>query len=146
MGSLNIVLGNSTEEQSRGYTYRDFDIKFVKGNKDYNTLDDLEAVQRGLANIFTWEKGQRILLPEFGNNIRSFLYEPINEETITNLGESLRGTIETWEPRVKIDELNVSTDPDDDHTLIVQMLFSIPTLSEQQFIFNDAIRGDLGEI
>jgi phage baseplate assembly protein W len=148
MGSLNISFGPIDEEKNRGYTWRDFDIVITQaeGNKDIDTLSDLAAIQQGLSNIFTWTQGERILLPEFGNRIRALLYEPINQKTINDVGTELRTLINRWEPRVLVDRIIVDTDPDDPHALIVTLEFSIPSLSQQQFVFTQFITGDVGVI
>tara|TARA_R110002020_G_scaffold90534_11_gene220471 strand:+ start:72 stop:512 length:441 start_codon:yes stop_codon:yes gene_type:complete len=146
MGSLNISLGSNDITQERGFKYRDFDIRFVVGNKDYNTHDDLDAVFQGLRNIFGWNKGERIILPEFGNNIRSFLYEPINDKTINDISRDLKNTIERWEPRVLITTVNARRDPEDEHTLVVELIFTVPTLSNDEFVFEEFITGEAGAI
>lgn len=148
MGSLNISLGPKNEERKRGYTYRDFDIRLVQNidNKDINTISDLKAIQNGLRNIFSWEQGQRILLPAFGNNLRKFLYEPLDTKLISDIGADLRTTIERWEPRILIEDVLVNTDPNDPHTLIVELSYYIPTLSEKRYVYEHSLNPNIGPL
>ena len=78
MASINITLDTVNETNRRGYTYRDVDYNFVLDARgyDFNNFDDINAIRNGLVNIFSWRRGERIILPEFGNTLYRFLYEP----------------------------------------------------------------------
>ena len=39
---------------------------------------NVKAVQQAVHNIFSWLPGERIINPEFGTNLRRYLYEGIN--------------------------------------------------------------------
>ena len=139
MGSVNINLGMFFETKSKDYKFKDIALPFtVSLNRDFEEIKDIASVQNGIANIFQWRKGQRVLEPEFGTNIYQLLYEPINTSTATLIGEYLKTDLERWEPRIKIDKLII--DPrEEENTYYIQVNYSVPALTNQILVFNAAI-------
>ena len=48
------------------------------------------AVKRAIHNIFAWIPGQRILNPEFGSNLRQYLYEGITDYNTEQIMSEIR--------------------------------------------------------
>lgn len=96
------------------------------------------AVKNSMRNIFTWIPGERILLPEFGSNLRSLLYEGITPLTEERIAAEIRQCITEWEPRAQIEEIrNVSTvDDTEDNTMHLEVVFTIPSLNDEQYIYS----------
>lgn len=99
---------------------------FFKLNKNI----DVRAVQNSIDNIFSWVPGERILNPEFGNNLYKYLYEGItsyNEELIV---AEIKNCVLRWEPRVNITKVtNVSNISDtEDNTIILNIEYNIKGL------------------
>lgn len=101
---------------------------------------NVKAVQNSLDNIFSWTPGERILNPEFGNNLYKYLYEGItsyNEEMIV---AEIKNCVLRWEPRVTITNvINVSNISDtEDNTIILNIEYTIKGL--EGIIFNKSYR------
>ena len=105
-------------------------LRTLKGHYVINNLKDVVAIQNSLHNIFTWIPGERILLPEFGSNLRKLLYEGITDFNVERIISEIRSSVSEWEPRVEIQKIvNVSTDDDtDDNTVHLEVLYKIPGL------------------
>ena len=65
-----------------------------------------------MVNIFNTNPGERFLVPEFGSNLRRYLFEPITDMTAQKIGSEIVTAIETWEPRVTIDIVRVIGRPE----------------------------------
>jgi phage baseplate assembly protein W len=102
------------------------------------SLLDLESVKNGIRNIFSYKKGERIILPAFGNNLNKFLYEPINNYTAENIGLEISSMISTWDPRVNIIKVLVIPKPDDNQ-YDVAVIYSVPSLNNQPIKFNTVL-------
>jgi len=63
-------------------------------------LINVKAVQNSLANLFSWIPGERVILPEYGSNLRKMLYRGITPETEEAIVAEIRHSISEWEPRV----------------------------------------------
>lgn len=140
MSSINITLDSVNENKRRGYTYKDIDFKFIllDNGFDFKTFQDINSIRNGLKNIFTWRRGQRIILPEFGNVLYQYLYEPMTTEVLKNMQTEVVNMIQRWEPRVSIVKVNLVPYPDDNEVMI-QLTYVIPTLSNETIEFSTII-------
>jgi phage baseplate assembly protein W len=63
-----------------------------------------------LKNLLLTIKGERIMQPDFGTNIRSTLFEPNTKLIVDNLKASLANDIKFWLPYINLKEINVVRD------------------------------------
>ena len=73
--------------------------------------DDDQSVREVIRNILLTSPGERLMRPVFGAGLLEFIHQPNNETTRTLLANIVRKSIEQWETRVKVDEVNVLPDP-----------------------------------
>jgi phage baseplate assembly protein W len=103
---------------------------------------NIEAVQTSLDNIFSWIPGERVLNPEFGNNLYKYLYEGITEYTEELIVAEIKNCVLRWEPRVSIINVyNVSTVQDtEDNTIVLDIEYYIngleDTIYRKEYRFN----------
>lgn len=112
---------SQTKIQAPGYTIP------VPG-ADIRASFDLAAIRNSLQNLFNTSPGQRFLFPEYGLNLRPFLFSPINEANGNVLGNKIYAGINTWEPRVRIKNVQVKLDPDNNQ-YVINILMDIPSLN-----------------
>lgn len=110
------------------------DSKNMWITKDVN----VKAVFNSIRNIFTWVPGERVLLPEFGSNLRKYLYEQITPTNIERIISEIQSVCLRWEPRVNIvNVVNVGTvDDTEDNTVRLDIVFTIPSLSNEQYNYS----------
>jgi phage baseplate assembly protein W len=140
--AIAIKLQTSTAK-SLDYTFKDLhlDLELQRANikeeerflyppaqgNDIKTDTDLTAVRNSIRNIFLTKKGQRFLFPDFGSDLSVFLFEPISNYRGEVLGEFIVSAIERWEPRVRINRVQIKTNPDE-NTYEASINFSVPAL------------------
>lgn len=73
--------------------------------------NDDQSVREVIRNILLTNPGERLMRPVFGAGLLEFIHQPNNETTRTLLANIVRKSIEQWETRVKVDEVNVLPDP-----------------------------------
>lgn len=100
-------------------------------NYQITILQNVEAIKNSLHNIFSWEKGERIILPEFGTNLRTLVYNGITAFNIEQIISEIKNAVMRWEPRVTIlDVVNISdTQNYDDNTVHLEVIYVIPELT-----------------
>lgn len=76
-------------------------------------LVNVNAVKNSLRQIFTWQLGERIINPDFGSDLKKYLYEPITDENQERIVAEIRQCVLRWEPRVVIDRVVRTTQVDD---------------------------------
>lgn len=83
------------------------------GNSCFNTTFTIqESIKSNLVNWFLTNQGERPLNPNFGGNLRQFLFQQISEDTLEFLEEDIQSQLSTAFPSVIVDSLEVTTNPD----------------------------------
>jgi phage baseplate assembly protein W len=85
---------------------------------------NVEAVKRSLRNLLSTDKGERLFSPDFGANIKQYLFEPADSVTRENLKVSISEAIKNYEPRAYVDAINISLS-NDEHTYTIDIIFKV---------------------
>ena len=95
---------------------------------DINASYDEAAIANSLTNLFNTIPGQRFLFPEYGLNLGRYLFETINEFNGQAIGDKIYRTIEKFEPRVTVTNVNVKLEPDD-NAYYITININIPMIN-----------------
>ena len=88
---------------------------------NYTTLDQAYANAR---NLLLTNKGERIMQPDFGCNLKNSLFEQLTEDVIENLEEGIRSQFNFWLPYITINELMVVPSIDN-HYIKINLTISL---------------------
>jgi hypothetical protein len=77
---------------------------------DVRRVTEYEAVKNSLRNILRTKKGSRRMLPTFGAQLERFLFEPIDEITARDIGNTILQELAGWDDRIEIININVEAD------------------------------------
>jgi uncharacterized protein len=96
------------------YTYTDLNIKLVRNIKTSDiTIDvEIEAIKNSVRNILQCKKMERRMLPDFGTMLERILFEPIDNDTSNQIGEIILNELSFWEPRIRVNNINILPDED----------------------------------
>lgn len=95
---------------------------------DVAPTNAITAIRQSLFNILNTSPGQRSLNPEFGCNVRQYLFEPFDDRTASRLGQTIKNSFLRFEPRITVTKVNVIID-ERNQLFEVQVLYFIPSLS-----------------
>ena len=89
--------------------YKHLDITFSAHPETQDVLKkiDVNSVKQSLKTLLFTNMGERLFQPEVGSKIQGLLFEPIDPITTQTLKRSIENTIETYEPRVSLDLVDV---------------------------------------
>jgi phage baseplate assembly protein W len=76
------------------------------------TYTTKEAIKNNLINYFLTNKDERYLNPNFGGNLRAFIFQQIDEGNISYLKEDIQNQIGLFFPNVIIGSLEIDSFPD----------------------------------
>tara|TARA_R100000995_G_C3475206_1_gene120547 strand:- start:826 stop:1314 length:489 start_codon:yes stop_codon:yes gene_type:complete len=96
--------------------------------KDVQGLFDLDSIKNSIANIFLTSPGQKILSPEFGINLRRFLFEPMSNFTAYRIKTDIINNLPNMEPRIELEETTVVPIPDE-HEFFITLQINVPSLN-----------------
>lgn len=106
---------------------RKFESGETSRNSDILELIDIPAITNSLVTLFCTRKGARPLVPRMGLDLREYIGERLNEDMIFILKDDIMDEIEEYEPRVKVMDLKIDSDPDD-NTLTLTLKCAFPEL------------------
>lgn len=75
--------------------------------------------------ILLTERGERVMLPEFGAGLKRYLFEPNTLATRRLIEEEITQAIKRWEPRVKLDTVAVDADRADPDAAIASIRYQL---------------------
>ena len=92
--------------------YRGISYPVKSGQKGlFSVSSDINLIEGNIIQILGTRKGERVMLPEFGSNIRKFIHEPLDHITCALLRVEIFDAIKRWEPRIIIDQNNSKVTP-----------------------------------
>jgi phage baseplate assembly protein W len=71
------------------------------------------------------EPGERVMREQYGCGLRQYLFEPNTPTTRELIRQQITDAINRWEPRVRVQQVTVTQDPDDAHTAAVNVRFRL---------------------
>jgi len=115
---------------SRSYTDLSFTCKINPIKKDLTLLKDENAIKRALINLFLYKKGEKPFEPTFGSAIPEYLFEVFDFATAALISDEVTRLIQTFEPRVTLQDLEVVPDFDTNEYEIA-IAYTIPNNAQR---------------
>jgi len=81
------------------------DLAFVPSldnGGDLAMVTNEASINQAIFNIIKTRQGSRVMTPNFGAGIDTFLFEPLSQDTGTKIGTTINGQLQLWEPRIQI--------------------------------------------
>ncbi len=72
------------------------------------TKTTLQQAKYNIINLLKTIPGERLGQPEFGSNLHSILFEPMNEDFEEVLLDAIRTSIEKWLPYINIKNIKIT--------------------------------------
>lgn len=96
------------------YIYSDLDLTFLPtpATGDVALRYNEQAVIRSVRNLLSTNPGERLFQPDVGSGLNQLLFEPVTPITATLIQNEVIRTITNYEPRVTINTLLVTAQPD----------------------------------
>ena len=73
---------------------------------------NIEAVKTSIDNILRTPKGTRVMLRDFGSDLKSMLFENIDDSLTDLIENEVKEAISTWDNRVIVNAVDFKTDAD----------------------------------
>lgn len=73
-----------------------------------------DNIRENMRIVLATTQGERLMLPQFGADLRERLFEPNTVAARRLIQERITAALARWEPRVAVESVSVEIDPDDD--------------------------------
>lgn len=84
-----------------------------------------DNIREALMVILMTQPGERIMLPDFGGKLRSFLFEPNTVATRRLLQDDIQKALQIWEPRITVQSITVDVDSNDARAAIATIQYQL---------------------
>ena len=109
----------------------DPDGKFLKLNTDAK-----QAIKSDLVHLLLTNKGERLYLPNFGANLRQYLFEPNDTVVANSIKNEINQAIKEFIPNLQVTELTVTPSENNIHAVVVRIdyLVTLSALQSADFV------------
>jgi phage baseplate assembly protein W len=84
-----------------------------------------QNIRESIRVILLTEFRERMMLPEFGGNLQQHLFMPNTVATRHTIGDRVEKALSAWEPRVRVEEVQVEALPDDPEAALVTIVYRL---------------------
>lgn len=87
-----------------------------------DALDSRNLIRASIQRILGTARGERVMQPEFGSNLRKMLFEPLDDMLIEDIKQIMSDIIATQEPRIELNGIDFDLDIEN-HTIRVALSY-----------------------
>jgi phage baseplate assembly protein W len=123
---------------TREKSYSDIDLLFAaKPNGEIYAKKDAAAVKQAIKTLIQTNYFEKPYLPFFGANIRSLLFELVDNDETNEVIDNIKNAVEVYEPRAIIVDIQASLRPDN-NALDLTIEFQIVS-TEETVVFTTVV-------
>jgi phage baseplate assembly protein W len=101
-------------------TFKDLDFNFRRHPKtaDVSVRSDEEAIKQSIRNLLLTKNFERPFRSQIGSPIYGLLFEPVSTLTTAMMKRVIENTIENFEPRVDLLDVNIKFNAEQNNAII----------------------------
>jgi Bacteriophage baseplate protein W len=83
-----------------------------------------QDVDQAIRIILGTDWGERLMRPDFGAGLKSFVFGPVNQTTMRQVQTRVQDALIKWEPRIDVEQVKVTVDSGR-NTLLVAVTYRV---------------------
>jgi phage baseplate assembly protein W len=87
-------------------------------------VSGVREIEEAMRLVLATAPGERPMRPEFGCAIHDMVFAPINEATAGRIHHEVRTSLDRWEPRIEVEDVEVSAG-DEQGVLFIDIRYSV---------------------
>jgi len=105
--------------------------KFLRMNQDAK-----KAIKADLVHLLLTNKGERLYLPDFGANLRQYLFEPNDDVSANAIKNEINEAIKKFIPNLVVTQLTVDKSQNNEYAVVVKIdyLVTVSALQSADFV------------
>ncbi len=84
-----------------------------------------EDIRQAIRIIMGTNPGERMMRPDFGAGLNTFVFEPVNTTTMALVKTRVQEALIDWEPRIDVEDVKVTTDPSERNKLLIEVIYRV---------------------
>jgi len=105
------------------------DLEISSLSNDLTVWKDEDSVKESIKNLVLTDRGERLMQPNLGGNVRAMLFENKTPAGLKLVEDQIKSTISIYEPRAILEDVVVSGSLDD-NTVRVKVVFYIQNIEQ----------------
>jgi len=85
---------------------------------------DKDAIKADLLHLLLTNKGERLYMPDFGSDLKKFIFEPNDNITHSDIKDNLNETIKRYIPNLVVDSIDFKKN-DIEELIIVELKYTV---------------------
>jgi phage baseplate assembly protein W len=94
-------------------------------------------VEQAVRIIIGTDWGERVMRPDFGAGLRSFVFGPLNQTMIQRVRTRVQESLIKWEPRIDVESVAVSVGSSDRNMLLVAVTYRVRSTNTRNNLVYD---------
>jgi len=118
--------------------YINIDFPFSDSDKGFYfklNQTDKDAIRADLLHLLLTNKGERLYNPNFGSDLKKFIFEPNDDITHEKIRNNLNETIKEYIPNLIVNSINFRNE-ENQELIIVELTY---TVNEGTFVSTDTV-------
>lgn len=95
-------------------------------------MSGLREIEESMRLILGTARGERPMRPEFGCGIHDYVFAGADPSTMARMEHEVRVALERWEPRIEVEEVELSQDPAGAGVLYVDVSYSVSGTNDRR--------------
>ena len=104
----------------------------IGSNGQWAWSEGPQNIRESIQIILQTEVGERLMLQPFGSGLGQFLFEPNTTATRSLIQERVENALRLWEPRIRLQNVQVEADPNQSKQVIITIDYELITTSERE--------------
>ncbi len=84
-----------------------------------------ESIRQAVWIILATARGERQMRPDFGCGIHDLVFAANTAETAGRVATEVRGALTLWEPRIDLEDVDVTDDPEEPNRLLIRIEYLV---------------------
>lgn len=100
------------------FPFTESDTEFVKQTTTTN-----DEIRSSLTHLLLTNKGERYYKPDFGTNLRNFIFNPNDSTTYDAMKEEVKTAVTKYFPQLQITDIIINADPNNERQANLQIKY-----------------------
>jgi uncharacterized protein len=96
-----------------------------------------QDVAQAIRIIIGTDWGERVMRPDFGAGLRSFVFGPLNQTTIQRVQTRVHESLIKWEPRIDVESVVASVTPAERNKLTIAVTYRVRSTNTRNNLVYD---------
>ncbi|MGA1870246.1 MAG: GPW/gp25 family protein [bacterium] len=111
-----------------------FPPQFYNNGKDIQLVSDADDIKESLEIIFSTAIQERLYYPDFGCDLKKFMFEEINNALVIEIQQMILDAIYLYEPRIDVQKIEITESEEEAHLLLINIDYTVKTINSAQNI------------